>query len=88
MNLEISYELTSYSFFQNSLYIGTDNEIIRVPVDRCNRYETQISCLRAKDPYCGWDTNKLECTVAPNRNTQASSWIQEVMGCPKTLESG
>ena len=70
------------------MYIGTENEILRIPVDRCKKYKDQISCLRAKDPYCGWNTNQLECSTAPDKNPRASNWIQEVMGCPKSSESG
>lgn len=39
----------------NSLYIATDEKIIRLPVQRCARFTTKKQCLNAMDPYCGWN---------------------------------
>lgn len=70
----------------NSLYVGTSAEVIRIPVHRCGQYKTSHSCLAAKDPYCGWDTNRLECSPPPGKNPFIASWLQEVMECPKTTD--
>ncbi|MCL4127594.1 UNVERIFIED_CONTAM: hypothetical protein GTU68_036498, partial [Idotea baltica] len=70
----------------NSLYLGTENEVMRIPVGRCERYKTRHLCLAARDPYCGWDTNILQCTTAPENNPLSSSWIQHVIGCPSNSE--
>ncbi|KAK7077865.1 Semaphorin-5A [Halocaridina rubra] len=70
----------------NSLYVGTNDEVIRIPVHRCGQYKSQHSCLAAKDPYCGWDTNLLECSPPPGKNPFVSSWLQEVMDCPRTSD--
>lgn len=70
----------------NSLYLGTDSEVVRVPVHRCGHYKTQHACLAAKDPYCGWDTNRLECSPPPGKNPFVSSWLQEVMECPRASD--
>lgn len=70
----------------NSLYVGTDSEVIRVPVHRCGRYKTKAACLAAKDPYCGWDTNRLECSPPPGKNPFVPSWVQEVIECPQTTD--
>ena len=66
---------------QNSLYIGTENKILKIPVGRCNRYSDLSSCLSAKDPYCGWNSNQLACTTAPDKNALATNWIQEKIEC-------
>lgn len=70
----------------SSLYVGTNNEVVRIPVHRCGQYKSQHSCLAAKDPYCGWDTNRLECSPPPGKNPFVSSWIQEVIECPKASD--
>lgn len=38
-----------------SLYIGTQNSIVRIPAQHCKRHGTQPNCLNAMDPYCGWN---------------------------------
>lgn len=70
----------------NSLYLGTNEGVLRVPVHRCDRYKTQHTCLGAKDPYCGWDTNRLVCSPPPGKNPFVSAWLQEVMECPLSTE--
>ncbi|KAB7496635.1 Semaphorin-5A, partial [Armadillidium nasatum] len=77
-----------YSKETNSLYLGTDTRVIRIPTGRCERYKTRHLCLAARDPYCGWDTNILECTTAPENNPLNPSWIQHVIGCPSNTEPG
>ncbi|XP_018012193.1 semaphorin-5A [Hyalella azteca] len=69
-----------------SLYIATEDEIVRVPVHRCSRYASRSACLAAQDPYCGWDRNLLACSPPPNQNPFVSSWVQEVIDCPTNTE--
>ncbi|XP_022240552.1 semaphorin-5A-like isoform X1 [Limulus polyphemus] len=68
----------------NSLYIGTDKEVLRVPLHRCERFLSETSCLNAMDPYCGWNEYQMACTTAPHRNPVSSFWKQEEIGCPRT----
>ncbi|KAK4320514.1 hypothetical protein Pmani_008631 [Petrolisthes manimaculis] len=67
----------------NSLYLGTDSEVVRLPVHRCDRYRTRASCLAARDPYCGWDEGRLQCSPPPGRNPFVPTWIQGVIDCPR-----
>lgn len=60
---------------------------MRIPVARCGRYKTRHQCLAARDPYCGWDTNILQCTMAPKNDPFNRAWIQHVIGCPSNKES-
>ncbi|XP_063849665.1 semaphorin-5B-like isoform X2 [Scylla paramamosain] len=70
----------------NSLYLGTSEGVVRLPVHRCGRHKTQRSCLSARDPYCGWDTNRLQCSPPPGKNPLVTSWLQEVMECPVSTD--
>jgi len=67
---------------QNSLYIGTNEELVRIPAQRCRRFSTKSQCLNAMDPYCGWQTMHQECTPPPNKNPLASYWQQSITSCP------
>ncbi|XP_054707087.1 semaphorin-5A-like [Uloborus diversus] len=68
----------------NSLYIGTEESVLRIPVHRCGRFHTKSDCLSARDPYCGWNEYKLACTTAPSRNPLSAFWHQEKTTCPST----
>ncbi|XP_076067589.1 semaphorin 5c-like [Oratosquilla oratoria] len=83
-----SNTINSFKFLKdtNSLYVGTDEGVLRIPSQRCSRFRSKAACLGAMDPYCGWDTTRLECTTAPHRNPLDESWIQEVIDCPKTTD--
>ncbi|KFM68295.1 Semaphorin-5B, partial [Stegodyphus mimosarum] len=68
----------------HSLYIGTVESVLRIPVHRCNRFHTKSECLNAMDPYCGWNDNQMACTTAPGRNPLRTFWLQEETSCSKT----
>lgn len=38
-----------------SLYIGTENSIVRIPAYHCARHSSKTNCLSSMDPYCGWN---------------------------------
>ncbi|XP_055944138.1 semaphorin-5B-like [Argiope bruennichi] len=68
----------------NSLYIGTEESVLRIPVQRCEKKLSRSECLSSMDPYCGWDIYKLACIAAPHRNPLSAFWHQEKIACPKT----
>lgn len=59
-----------------SLYIGTEKQVIRVSVGRCHEYSSKDKCLSSGDPYCGWNTIKMKCTKAPGNNYKSENWSQ------------
>lgn len=65
-----------------SLYIGTDNSVMRIPAQHCSRHASKVSCLNSMDPYCGWNEVLESCTVAPNGNTLTKIWLQNANECP------
>ncbi|WAR04241.1 SEM5A-like protein [Mya arenaria] len=60
-----------------AIYISTQQTVLKIPVHRCSSL-----CLNARDPYCGWDTDKNECTVAPEGQPAIHYWRQGLTGCP------
>ena len=66
----------------NSLYIGTEIELIRLPVEHCDRHVSRKSCLNAMDPYCGWNVYNYTCSTAPQYDPLVKYWIQNVSSCP------
>ena len=75
-------KLLSYSSSPAALYIATDSSILRLPVQRCDRFKTHNECHNAMDPYCGWDKQRGECVTAPNKNPNVAYWQQNLIRCP------
>ncbi|XP_070776905.1 semaphorin-4E-like [Enoplosus armatus] len=44
------------------LYSGGNNVAVQVNVRDCSRYTSCDDCLLARDPYCGWDKTRSQCT--------------------------
>ncbi len=66
----------------NALYLATEENVMRLPTHRCQRFLTQRACLNAMDPYCGWNKQQKACTSAPNNNPRAGYWQQSLVSCP------
>ncbi|XP_074652537.1 semaphorin-5A-like [Tubulanus polymorphus] len=64
------------------LYVTTNDEVMKVPVQRCHRWNTRIACEKAMDPYCGWDNVNRICTPPPNGHTDLHYWHQPILQCP------
>lgn len=65
-----------------SLYIGTENSIIRIPANHCIRHLSRSNCINAMDPYCGWNDLQQECTPPPDGEPLKRFWIQKANECP------
>ncbi|TWW64674.1 Plexin-A4 Precursor [Takifugu flavidus] len=50
------------------LYVMSETQLSRVPVEACGQYSTCSECLGSGDPHCGW-------CVLHNTQTQANSGI-------------
>jgi semaphorin 5 len=66
----------------DSLYVGTENSLIKIPAQRCHRHLSKESCLNSMDPYCGWNDLQLKCTPPPNNDPLAGHWFQNANVCP------
>ncbi|XP_015592204.1 semaphorin-5A [Cephus cinctus] len=67
---------------RQSLYVGMESGLLRIPVAQCHRHRRRQACLNAQEPYCGWNEHLLKCAPAPSQNYLANHWLQEVTKCP------
>ncbi|KAG9347916.1 hypothetical protein JZ751_003933 [Albula glossodonta] len=40
------------------LFVGVRDQVIKIPLMRCNFHKTRDACVGARDPYCGWDLTR------------------------------
>ncbi|KAG8249732.1 Semaphorin-5A [Homalodisca vitripennis] len=66
----------------DSVYIGTQEQLMRVPAQHCSRHQTKLACVNAMDPYCGWNEHKERCVPPPNNDPLTSIWHQDATQCP------
>ncbi|XP_055305519.1 semaphorin-5A isoform X2 [Sitodiplosis mosellana] len=65
-----------------SLYIGTEHSVLRIPSNHCSRHLSRLNCLNAMDPYCGWNDLQQECTPPPDGEPLKRFWFQQANECP------
>lgn len=66
----------------DSVYVGTELELLRIPAHHCKRHVSRETCYNAMDPYCGWNELDDACTSAPNSNPLTKHWDQVITTCP------
>ncbi|XP_063743230.1 semaphorin-5B isoform X2 [Eleginops maclovinus] len=64
-----------------SLFVGLNNRVLKIPLERCSTYKTEMLCLEARDPYCGWDFRQRRCTTL-EESSNMSQWKQNITVCP------
>ncbi|XP_040005117.1 semaphorin-5B isoform X1 [Xiphias gladius] len=64
-----------------SLFVGLNNRVLKIPLERCSTYKTEMLCLEARDPYCGWDFRQRRCTTLED-SSNMSQWKQNITLCP------
>lgn len=74
--------------FQESVYVGTEDSVMRVPAQHCGRLHSRVACQNSMDPYCGWNELKEQCTTAPNHDALSGYWKQSVTQCPVLIDPG
>ncbi|XP_077947111.1 semaphorin-5B isoform X1 [Gasterosteus aculeatus] len=73
-----------------SLFVGLNDRVLKIPLERCSSYRTETPCLEARDPYCGWDSRQRRCTTL-EESTDMSQWKQNISVCPlrnQTIDGG
>ncbi|XP_078520777.1 plexin-A3 [Lissotriton helveticus] len=45
-----------------SIYLLSDKQVSRVPVEQCEQYQTCADCLGSGDPHCGWCVLHNKCS--------------------------
>ncbi|CAG9793298.1 unnamed protein product [Diatraea saccharalis] len=64
-----------------SVYIGSDEGVLRIGGERCSRYKSRSGCVGATDPHCGWDNGRELCVGAKDHLHEAD-FIQSTNNCP------
>ncbi|XP_061660997.1 semaphorin-5B-like isoform X2 [Syngnathoides biaculeatus] len=64
-----------------SLFVGLDDRLVKIPLERCSSHPTEQRCLEARDPYCGWDHKQERCTTIDD-TAGMNQWIQNITHCP------
>uniref|UniRef100_A0A7N6A9C7 Semaphorin-2A n=1 Tax=Anabas testudineus TaxID=64144 RepID=A0A7N6A9C7_ANATE len=64
-----------------SLFVGLNDRVLKIPLERCSTYKTEKLCLDARDPYCGWDFRQRRCTTL-EESSNMSQWKQNITVCP------
>ncbi|CAH2277736.1 plexin-C1 [Pelobates cultripes] len=59
------------------IYVATTNQIKRIKVETCIRFNSCAECLSAQDPYCGWCHSEKRCTSKTECDSSASAanWV-------------
>nr|XP_046211417.1 semaphorin-5A-like isoform X1 [Oncorhynchus gorbuscha] len=74
----------------SELYVGVRDQVIKIPLMRCDFHKTREGCVGARDPYCGWDLVLRKCTTL-EESVSMSQWEQSITKCPVrnlTLDGG
>ncbi|CAM4601613.1 unnamed protein product [Leuciscus chuanchicus] len=64
-----------------TLFVGLNDKVLKIPLARCSSYKTELTCLDARDPYCGWDRKQRRCTTIED-SSNMSQWFQNITACP------
>ncbi|XP_041114319.1 plexin-B2-like [Polyodon spathula] len=62
---------------QDHIYVTTEKEVTRVPVQECHWRSSCQACVAVRDPYCGWCVAEGKCTrkSACPRAVEDNHWI-------------
>ena len=52
------------------VYIGTETDIYRIPVQSCSAHTSCCECVTTRDPYCGFDKAAGTCVSLSTSNSQ------------------
>nr|XP_020648579.1 plexin-A3 isoform X1 [Pogona vitticeps]XP_020648580.1 plexin-A3 isoform X1 [Pogona vitticeps]XP_020648581.1 plexin-A3 isoform X1 [Pogona vitticeps]XP_020648582.1 plexin-A3 isoform X1 [Pogona vitticeps]XP_020648584.1 plexin-A3 isoform X1 [Pogona vitticeps] len=78
---------------QRSLYLLSQRQVVRLPVENCEQYTSCAECLGSKDPHCGWCVlhnrccRESECPRAaePHRFTATLSQCVQLLVEPNNI---
>ncbi|KFP06369.1 Semaphorin-4E, partial [Calypte anna] len=70
------------------LYVGSQSQVVQLPVSECHRYQYCWDCILARDPYCAWSWSARGCVPLAKQNAQMENLIQSVKdgdasSCPR-----
>ncbi|XP_024085624.1 semaphorin-5B isoform X1 [Cimex lectularius] len=78
----LSKKIHALQLSLDSLYVSTDEGVMRIWKEHCRRYKNRLACLASMDPHCGWHEHKELCMLAPDNNPLSRAWHQDANQCP------
>ncbi|KAM9312690.1 plexin-A4 [Gastrophryne carolinensis] len=68
---------------QEQLFVMSDRQLTRVPVESCGQYTTCSDCLGSGDPHCGWCVLHNTCTRKERceRSEEARRFASDIYQC-------
>ncbi|XP_041110743.1 plexin-C1-like isoform X2 [Polyodon spathula] len=60
---------------QDHVYMASGNELTRVKVANCRKFDSWKTCWLAQDPFCGWCAHENRCTLANECSRPNSIWV-------------
>ncbi|XP_028924988.2 plexin-A2 isoform X2 [Ornithorhynchus anatinus] len=83
----------AFSVNQKYLYVMSERQVSRVPVESCEQYTTCGECLSSGDPHCGWCSlhnmcsrkDKCERAQEPNRFSASISQCMDLTVHPSSI---
>uniref|UniRef100_K7GG92 Plexin-A2 n=1 Tax=Pelodiscus sinensis TaxID=13735 RepID=K7GG92_PELSI len=83
----------AFSVDQKYLYVMSERQVSRVPVESCEQYTTCAECLSSEDPHCGWCSlhhmcsrkDKCERADEPSRFAASLSQCMRVTVRPSSI---
>ncbi|NXD44020.1 PLXA4 protein, partial [Copsychus sechellarum] len=73
----------AFSMDHEHLYIMSEKQLTRVPVESCSQHETCSECLGSGDPHCGWCVLHNTCTRKERceRSSEPRRFASEMKQC-------
>ncbi|XP_039617291.1 plexin-A4 [Polypterus senegalus] len=73
----------AFSADHKYLYLMSQKQLTRVPVESCGQYSTCSECLGSGDPHCGWCVLHNVCTRKENceRSTEPRRFASDIKQC-------
>ncbi|XP_043569984.1 plexin-A4 isoform X2 [Chiloscyllium plagiosum] len=73
----------SLSVDRQYLYVMSEKQLTRVPVEACGQYQTCSECLGSGDPHCGWCVLHNTCTRKDKckRSTELRRFASDIKQC-------
>ncbi|XP_061107198.1 plexin-A4 [Conger conger] len=73
----------AFSADHNFLYVMSETQLTRVPVEACGQYSTCSECLGSGDPHCGWCVLHNTCTRKEKceRSSEPRRFASDIKQC-------
>ncbi|XP_036375937.1 plexin-A4-like [Megalops cyprinoides] len=73
----------AFSADHNFLYVMSETQLTRVPVEVCGQYSTCSECLGSGDPHCGWCVLHNTCTRKEmcQRSAEPRRYASDIKQC-------